>query len=81
MKGVRQVVNIDEAVAVVADHMGAAKKGLVSETDAGPETHDYLVKHLAELGHHPCVERCGVGRDNLMKLVPLGRGLTFGHSS
>jgi isoquinoline 1-oxidoreductase beta subunit len=28
VKGVRQVVNIDEAVAVVADHMGAAKKGL-----------------------------------------------------
>ena len=28
VKGVRQVVNIDEAVAVVGDHMGAAKKGL-----------------------------------------------------
>lgn len=28
VKGVRQVVNIDEAVAVVADHTGAAKKGL-----------------------------------------------------
>jgi hypothetical protein len=28
VKGVRQVVNIDEAVAVVADHIGAAKKGL-----------------------------------------------------
>src|SRR4029453_17898819 len=28
VKGVRQVVNVDEAVAVVADHMGAAKKGL-----------------------------------------------------
>ncbi|KWV52160.1 aldehyde dehydrogenase [Bradyrhizobium macuxiense] len=28
VKGVRQVVNIDEAVAVVADHAGAAKKGL-----------------------------------------------------
>lgn len=27
VKGVRQLVNIDEAVAVVADHMGAAKKG------------------------------------------------------
>ena len=30
VKGVRQVVNIDEAVAVVADHMGAAKKGLAA---------------------------------------------------
>src|SRR5712671_3246262 len=28
VRGVRQVVNIDEAVAVVADHMWAAKKGL-----------------------------------------------------
>jgi DNA-binding transcriptional LysR family regulator len=50
---------------------------IVSETNPGPEIHDYLVKHLAELGHHPCVERCGVGRDNLMKLVTLGRGLTL----
>src|SRR3546814_1003517 len=28
VKGVRQVVKTDESVAVVADHMGAAKKGL-----------------------------------------------------
>ena len=28
MKGVRQVVKLDDAVAVVADHMGAAKKGM-----------------------------------------------------
>ncbi|HVJ35893.1 MAG TPA: xanthine dehydrogenase family protein molybdopterin-binding subunit [Terriglobia bacterium] len=28
VKGVRQVVKLDDAVAVVADHMGAAKKGL-----------------------------------------------------
>src|SRR5260370_12810360 len=28
VKGVRQLVRIDEAVAVVADHMWAAKKGL-----------------------------------------------------
>ncbi len=50
---------------------------IVSETNSGPEIHDYLVKHLAELGHHPRVERCGVGRDNLMQLVTLGRGLTL----
>lgn len=50
---------------------------IVSETNPGPEIHDYLMKHLAELGHHPTVERCGVGRDNLMKLVTLGRGLTL----
>jgi isoquinoline 1-oxidoreductase beta subunit len=28
VKGVRQIVKLDDAVAVVADHMGAAKKGL-----------------------------------------------------
>jgi isoquinoline 1-oxidoreductase beta subunit len=39
VKGVRQIVRIDDAVAVVADHMGAAKKGLaalVIEWDDGP---------------------------------------------
>ena len=39
IKGVRQIVRLDEAVAVVADHMGAAKKGLaalVIEWDDGP---------------------------------------------
>src|SRR4029077_7270050 len=39
VRGVRQVVNIDEAVAVVADHMWAAKKGLKAaaiEWDDGP---------------------------------------------
>ena len=30
VKGVHQVVRLDEAVAVVADHMGAAKKGLAA---------------------------------------------------
>jgi isoquinoline 1-oxidoreductase subunit beta len=39
VKGVRQVVRLDDAVAVVADHMGAAKKGLaalVIQWDDGP---------------------------------------------
>jgi isoquinoline 1-oxidoreductase beta subunit len=39
VKGVRQIVRLDDAVAVVADHMGAAKKGLaalVVEWDGGP---------------------------------------------
>ena len=37
--GVRQIVRLDDAVAVVADHMGAAKKGLAAlaiEWDPGP---------------------------------------------
>src|SRR5215468_8016083 len=39
IKGVRQIVRLDDAVAVVADHMGAAKKGLKAlaiEWDDGP---------------------------------------------
>ncbi len=39
VKGVRQIVRLDDAVAVIADHMGAAKKGLealVIEWDDGP---------------------------------------------
>jgi isoquinoline 1-oxidoreductase beta subunit len=39
VKGVRQIVRLDDAVAVVADHMAAAKKGLaalVIEWDDGP---------------------------------------------
>src|SRR5207244_545038 len=39
VKGVRQIVQLDDAVAVVADHMGAAKKGLAAlkiEWDDGP---------------------------------------------
>jgi isoquinoline 1-oxidoreductase subunit beta len=39
VKGVRQIVRLEDAVAVVADHMGAAKKGLAAltiEWDEGP---------------------------------------------
>ncbi len=39
VKGVRQIVKLDDAVAVVADHMGAAKKGLAAlkiQWDNGP---------------------------------------------
>ena len=39
VKGVRQIVKLNDAVAVIADHMGAAKKGLAAlkiEWDEGP---------------------------------------------
>lgn len=42
VKGVRQVIRLDDAVAVVADHMGAAKKGLAAldlTWDEGPNAH------------------------------------------
>jgi isoquinoline 1-oxidoreductase subunit beta len=60
VKGVRQVVRLEDAVAVVADHMGAAKKGLaalVIQWDDGPhakldtkEIVDALEKATLEAG-------------------------------
>ncbi|MDL2409697.1 xanthine dehydrogenase family protein molybdopterin-binding subunit [Rhizobium calliandrae] len=61
VKGVRQVVNIDEAVAVVADHMGAANKGLEATAitwDDGPNTkvsNANIVKQLEEDSKNPGV--------------------------
>jgi isoquinoline 1-oxidoreductase subunit beta len=61
VKGVRQVVRIDNAVAVVADHMGAAKKGLEAaaiQWNDGPNanvgTAD-IVRELAEKSKSPGV--------------------------
>ncbi|MFZ0603818.1 MAG: molybdopterin cofactor-binding domain-containing protein, partial [Roseiarcus sp.] len=54
VNGVRQVVTLDDAVAVVADHMGAARKGLaalVIEWDEGPHarlTTDDIVAELEQ---------------------------------
>jgi isoquinoline 1-oxidoreductase beta subunit len=52
VKGVRQIVRLDDAVAVVADHMGAAKKGLaalVIEWDNGPHAELDTQQIVAEL--------------------------------
>lgn len=57
------------------------RRFIVSESDPGPEIHDYLVKHLADLGHHPSIDRHRVGRDNLMHLVAMGQGLTLVHEA
>jgi len=61
VKGVRQVVRIDNAVAVVADHMWAAKKGLAAaaiQWDDGPNatvsTAD-IVRQLEEASKQPGV--------------------------
>jgi isoquinoline 1-oxidoreductase beta subunit len=65
VKGVRQVVNIGEAVAVVADHMGAAKKGLEAAAitwDDGPNakvSSADIVKQLEQDSKKPGV----VGRN------------------
>src|SRR5262245_49691229 len=59
VKGVRQVVNIDEAVAVVADHTGAANKGLEAAAitwDDGPNSkvnNADIVKRLEEESKRP----------------------------
>lgn len=49
---------------------------MVSEAAPGEEIHDYLVQRLASLGRHPDIHQHLVGRDNLMQLVALRRGLT-----
>ena len=67
VKGVRQIVRLDDAVAVVADHMGAAKKGLaalVIEWDDGPHaklTTDDIVAELekATLKPGPVAQNIG----------------------
>ena len=50
--GVRQIVRLDDAVAVVADHMGAAKKGLAAvaiEWDDGPHARNDTAEIAREL--------------------------------
>jgi isoquinoline 1-oxidoreductase beta subunit len=52
VKGVRQIVRLDDAVAVVAEHMGAAKKGLAAlkiEWDDGPHANLDTPKIVDEL--------------------------------
>ncbi|SMF03269.1 isoquinoline 1-oxidoreductase, beta subunit [Tistlia consotensis] len=52
VRGVRQVVRLDDAVAVVADHMGAALKGLAAlaiEWDEGPHARLDSAAILGEL--------------------------------
>ena len=61
IKGVRQVVTIDEAVAVVADHLWAAKKGLKAaavEWDDGPNASvdsAGIIRQLEEASMRPGV--------------------------
>jgi isoquinoline 1-oxidoreductase beta subunit len=64
---VRQIVTIDEAVAVVADHMWAAKKGLKAaaiEWDDGPHASvdsASLIRQLEEASRQPGVVAHSVG--------------------
>jgi isoquinoline 1-oxidoreductase beta subunit len=67
LNGVRQIVRLDDTIAVVADHMGAAKKGLaalVIEWDEGPHAElstDDIVRELekATLNVGPVAQNIG----------------------
>ena len=54
-----------------------AERFIVSDVAPGQEIHDYLVAHLAGLGSHPEIHSQQVGRDNILSLVAVGRGLTL----
>jgi isoquinoline 1-oxidoreductase beta subunit len=67
VKGVRQIVRLDDAVAVVADHMGAAKKGLAAlkiEWDEGPHaelTTEAVARELDQATQRPGAVAQNVG--------------------
>ena len=72
VKGVRQIVRLDDAVAVVADHMGAAKKGLAAlkiEWDDGP--HAKLA--TADIARELETPRPGRGRWRRTSAMPTRR--------
>lgn len=50
---------------------------IVSDTAPGQEIYDYLVLRMADLGRHPDIRVQYVGRDNLLPLVTIGKGLTL----
>lgn len=57
-------------------HQLAEQKFIVNEAAPGQEIHDYLVQNLATFGHHPAIRIQHVGRENLLSMVALNRGLT-----
>ena len=58
-------------------HELAAESFIVSDAAPGPEIHDYLVQRLSDLGRHPEVHAQYVGRDVLLSMVAVDRGLTL----
>ena len=82
IKGVRQVVRLDNAVAVIGDHMWAAMQGLAAldiDWDEGPERKALHRRHRSSNGHRisefrrrrPQRGRCRPGPD---RRCPEGRG-------
>ena len=49
----------------------------MSDVAPGQEVHNFLVAHLSDLGSHPDIQSHHVGRDNMLSLVAVGRGITL----
>jgi DNA-binding transcriptional LysR family regulator len=50
---------------------------IVRQSDAGLAIQDHVIKRLADIGHHPSVQRLDVGRETLVHLVALGLGVSL----
>ncbi len=50
---------------------------IVSTHEPGPEIHDYIVRHLSDLGRSATVRRHQLGREGIMNLVGLGVGISL----
>jgi DNA-binding transcriptional LysR family regulator len=50
---------------------------IISRAGKGPELHDRLVHRFSEQGLRAKVQRIAVGRDNLVQMIALGRGISL----
>ncbi|VDC49836.1 LysR family transcriptional regulator [Brevundimonas mediterranea] len=50
---------------------------LVSQSGAGPQIQDHIVRRIAEQGKTPNIRRFDVGRDTLMHMIADGEGITL----
>jgi|AntRauTorcE11898_2_1112593.scaffolds.fasta_scaffold00348_20 molybdate transport repressor ModE-like protein len=50
---------------------------VVSVREPGPEIHDYIVRHVSDLGRQARVQRHRLGREGIMNLVGLGLGVSL----
>lgn len=50
---------------------------VVSAREPGPEIHDYIIRHVSDLGRRARVHRHRLGREGIMNLVGLGLGVSL----
>ena len=55
----------------------ADERFIVTKVEPGPDVHDFVVTHLANLGRHLAVEPRSVGREGLMAMVALRLGVSL----